>query len=72
MPKARAAIIPVTLFAQNCTLLWCEASQRAAAGECGEAGADTPASELDQAGWIRLSVPAGTVQASSVTSTLSS
>lgn len=30
MPKARAAIIPVTPFAQNCTLLWCEASQRAA------------------------------------------
>lgn len=30
MPKARAAIIPVTLFQQNCTLLWCEATRRAA------------------------------------------
>lgn len=30
MPKVRAAIIPVTLFSQNCTLLWCEATKRAA------------------------------------------
>jgi glyoxylase-like metal-dependent hydrolase (beta-lactamase superfamily II) len=28
-PKARAAIIPVTPFQQNCTLLWCEATKRA-------------------------------------------
>jgi glyoxylase-like metal-dependent hydrolase (beta-lactamase superfamily II) len=30
MPKARAAIIPVTLFQQNCTLLWCDTTKRAA------------------------------------------
>jgi hydroxyacylglutathione hydrolase len=30
MPKARATIVPVTLFQQNCTLLWDEASKRAA------------------------------------------
>lgn len=30
MPKARAAIIPVTPFQQNCTLLWCETTKRAA------------------------------------------
>lgn len=29
-PKARAAIIPVTPFEQNCTLIWCEATKRAA------------------------------------------
>jgi hydroxyacylglutathione hydrolase len=29
MPKARATIIPVTPFEQNCTLLWCEASRQA-------------------------------------------
>jgi hydroxyacylglutathione hydrolase len=29
MSKARAAIVPVTPFQQNCTLLWCEASMRA-------------------------------------------
>lgn len=28
-PKARAAIIPVTPFEQNCTLIWCEATKRA-------------------------------------------
>jgi glyoxylase-like metal-dependent hydrolase (beta-lactamase superfamily II) len=28
-PKAGAAIIPVTLFQQNCTLLWCEATRKA-------------------------------------------
>lgn len=28
-PKARAAIIPVTPFEQNCTLIWCEDSKRA-------------------------------------------
>jgi hydroxyacylglutathione hydrolase len=28
-PKARATIIPVTAFEQNCTLIWCEATQRA-------------------------------------------
>jgi glyoxylase-like metal-dependent hydrolase (beta-lactamase superfamily II) len=30
MPKANALIVPVTLFQQNCTLLWCEKSKRAA------------------------------------------
>lgn len=30
MSTARAAIIPVTPFQQNCTLLWCEATKRAA------------------------------------------
>ncbi len=30
MSKARAAIVPVTPFQQNCTLLWCEATRRAA------------------------------------------
>ena len=30
MSVAKAAIIPVTPFAQNCTLLWCEDSMRAA------------------------------------------
>jgi len=30
MSKAKAVIIPVTLFQQNCTLLWCEATKRAA------------------------------------------
>jgi hydroxyacylglutathione hydrolase len=29
MPQAKAVIIPVTPFQQNCTLLWCEASKRA-------------------------------------------
>ena len=28
-PKAGAAIIPVTPFQQNCTLLWCEATRKA-------------------------------------------
>jgi hydroxyacylglutathione hydrolase len=27
--KAKALIIPVTPFQQNCTLLWCEATKRA-------------------------------------------
>src|ERR1700730_636315 len=27
--KAGAAIIPVTLFEQNCTLIWCEATRKA-------------------------------------------
>ena len=27
--KAGAVIIPVTLFEQNCTLLWCEATKKA-------------------------------------------
>jgi glyoxylase-like metal-dependent hydrolase (beta-lactamase superfamily II) len=27
-PKARATIVPVTPFEQNCTLIWCEATQR--------------------------------------------
>src|SRR5664279_1070598 len=27
--KAGAAIIPVTLFEQNCTLIWCEATKKA-------------------------------------------
>ncbi len=30
MPRFRAAIIPVTPFQQNCTLLWCETTKRAA------------------------------------------
>ena len=30
MSKAKALIVPVTPFQQNCTLLWCEASRRAA------------------------------------------
>lgn len=30
MPQAQAAIIQVTPFQQNCTLLWCEATMRAA------------------------------------------
>ena len=30
MTKAKALIIPVTPFQQNCTLLWCEATKRAA------------------------------------------
>lgn len=30
MPKTRALIIPVTPFQQNCTLLWCEETGRAA------------------------------------------
>ena len=30
MPSLRAAIIPVTPFQQNCTLLWCEETKRAA------------------------------------------
>ncbi len=30
MPNVRAAIIPVTPFQQNCTLLWCEATRKAA------------------------------------------
>jgi len=29
-PKAGASIIPVTPFQQNCTLLWCEATKKAA------------------------------------------
>ncbi len=28
--KAGATIIPVTLFEQNCTLIWCEATRKAA------------------------------------------
>ena len=30
MSAARAAIVPVTPFQQNCTLLWCETTKRAA------------------------------------------
>ena len=30
MSKARALIVPVTLFQQNCTLMWCESTMRAA------------------------------------------
>ena len=29
-PKARAVIIPVTMFSQNCTLVWCAQSMQAA------------------------------------------
>src|SRR3954454_4921364 len=28
--RAGAAIVPVTLFEQNCTLIWCEATKKAA------------------------------------------
>src|SRR3981189_2853408 len=28
-PKAGAIIVPVTLFEQNCTLIWCEATKKA-------------------------------------------
>ncbi|MGO4712124.1 MBL fold metallo-hydrolase [Bradyrhizobium sp. 2TAF24] len=38
--KARAAIIPVTLFQQNCTLLWCETTRRAVVVD---PGGDVPA-----------------------------
>jgi glyoxylase-like metal-dependent hydrolase (beta-lactamase superfamily II) len=37
--KARAAIIPVTPFQQNCTLLWCEATKR---GVVVDPGGDVP------------------------------
>ena len=30
MPSIRAAIVPVTPFQQNCALVWCEATKRAA------------------------------------------
>ena len=30
MPNVRAAVIPVTPFQQNCTLLWCEKTKKAA------------------------------------------
>jgi hydroxyacylglutathione hydrolase len=30
MSKAHAAIVPVTLFQQNCTLIWCDTTKRAA------------------------------------------
>ena len=29
MTKAKAILVPVTPFQQNCTILWCEASKRA-------------------------------------------
>ena len=29
-PPMRAAIVPVTAFQQNCTLLWCTATNKAA------------------------------------------
>jgi hydroxyacylglutathione hydrolase len=29
MTKAKAVIVPVTPFQQNCTLLWCEVTKRA-------------------------------------------
>ena len=38
-PKARAAIIPVTAFEQNCTLIWCEATGR---GVVIDPGGDVP------------------------------
>lgn len=37
--KAGAAIIPVTLFEQNCTLIWCETTRKAAIID---AGGDAP------------------------------
>ena len=36
MPDVRAAIIPVTPLQQNCTLLWCEATKRAAVIDPGD------------------------------------
>jgi hydroxyacylglutathione hydrolase len=39
MTKAKAVIIPVTPFAQNCTLLWCEATKR---GVVIDPGGDLP------------------------------
>jgi glyoxylase-like metal-dependent hydrolase (beta-lactamase superfamily II) len=47
--KARAAIIPVTLFQQNCTLLWCEATKR---GVVIDPGGDVPEilAAIEQAG----------------------
>ena len=38
-PKARAAVIPVTPFEQNCTLIWCEATRR---GVVIDPGGDVP------------------------------
>ncbi len=48
-PKARAAIIPVTLFEQNCTLLWCETTKRAVVVD---PGGDVPKIQaaIEQAG----------------------
>lgn len=47
--KAGAAIIPVTLFQQNCTLLWCEATKRAVVFD---PGGDVPdiLTAIEQAG----------------------
>src|SRR3954453_10808377 len=42
MTQAKAIIIPVTPFQQNCTLLWCEASKRAVVID---PGGDLPAIE---------------------------
>src|SRR5689334_7626476 len=41
-PKARAAIIPVMPFEQNCTLIWCETTKRAAVID---PGGDVPSIE---------------------------
>jgi hydroxyacylglutathione hydrolase len=38
-PKARAAVVPVTPFEQNCTLIWCEATKR---GVVIDPGGDVP------------------------------
>jgi glyoxylase-like metal-dependent hydrolase (beta-lactamase superfamily II) len=48
MSKAKALIIPVTQFEQNCTLLWCEATKRAVVID---PGGDLPdiARAIDQA-----------------------
>ena len=40
--KAGAVIIPVTLFEQNCTLLWCEASKKAVVIDPGGDVAENP------------------------------
>jgi glyoxylase-like metal-dependent hydrolase (beta-lactamase superfamily II) len=39
MPRAKALIVPVTPFQQNCTVLWCEASKR---GVVIDPGGDLP------------------------------
>ena len=51
MPNVRAAIIPVTPFQQNCTLLWCETTKKAAVID--------PGGDLDR---IRQAVAESNVQ----------
>ena len=49
MTRARAAIVPVTPFQQNCTLLWCEASKRGVVIDPG-GDLDAVAATIDKAG----------------------